>query len=663
MAASSIATPHPLRLPTAQNERVLRELHRIWPVSQRPEAIQKLVIEAGAPDGAAAMAQLWDLLPTGLRSVALGRVFGLPIFPVEITSKLAPLMPAAKCEEELFLPVEAGERHLVVVTPVPWRVEVIRRNALRLVVRTAGAGAPAALPSRVSVGYCSPEQFEKAVQSLRWCQQPGKKEADDEVARLAGAQEALPELDLTGEKTAAEKDQPTDEVLRPVFEFAVANAATDIQFQPDIDPVSRANFLRSRVRISGVYQDIQAERRDGRDWSEVLKARLAGLCKSPDKGAGVDGKFRLRIRKVGSVLPVRIDVRFQALRIDLGQSISLRLLDKTKRLPSAAELFTYAPLVGRWIRDFLPEPSGALLVCGPTGSGKTTTLNVLIAELDAVAQNIISIEDPPEYQLPGIAQVSIETIRTGTAWGDAAEDPWSLVLRAALRKDPDTLLVGEIRDRTVADIAAQAVVTGHQVFSTLHVDTVTGLGLRMKSLGIDPTSFYYALRIVTSQRLVSRCCPNCARSVTFEESGEAATWLQQQDLPQEWLDDLMSGRFQPRIAVPGARCPVCSGRGYVGAVTVMEGLDVADPDLQQFLAEQANLGRDVQPFDLEAFMRKKKWPQMPVSALRAIFPGATDRAAAEQSVKLRSEVARCDREWKATGSPSWDWSVDEGAVP
>lgn len=363
----------------------------------------------------------------------------------------------------------------------------------------------------------------------------------EEISGLARALEKdLGDAVDFGELTATvgTEGAPVVRLLQSLFEDAMQVGASDVHIEP------QEGFLQIRVRVDGVLQtQTQADKRIGGALAQRLKL-MAGLDIS-EKRLPQDGRFSVRLKDN------TIDVRLSTLPTTYGESAVMRLLNQgagMRRLDSIG----MPPGMLKRFREVLARTSGMVLVTGPTGSGKTTTLYAALAEINAAELKVITVEDPVEYRLPAITQVQVN---------DKIELTFARVLRACLRQDPDVILVGEMRDAETAEIGLRAAITGHLVLSTLHTRDAISTPFRLLDMGVPPFMVATSLQAVIAQRLVRVNCPECSAPHT--------------PTPQEqsWLDaTLESGTsLTPKR---GLGCSACNGTGYAGRQGVYELLEM-----------------------------------------------------------------------------------------
>ncbi len=339
---------------------------------------------------------------------------------------------------------------------------------------------------------------------------------------------------------ATDSDAPVVKLLQKIFEEALSTKASDIHIEPDEE------VLRIRLRIDGVLvEQVMNEKRIAA--AVVVRLKLMSNLDISEKRLPQDGRFNLRLGRKN------IDVRVSTVPVQFGESVVMRILDHTEGVRPLTHVGMPANYIERF-RKVIRRPYGLVLVTGPTGSGKTTTLYGALSELNTPEKKIITVEDPVEYRLPRISQVQIHE-RIGLDFGK--------VLRASLRQDPDILLVGEIRDAESAEIALRAAMTGHLVLSTLHTNDAVTSALRLVDMGVDPYLVAASLKAVVAQRLIRRICESCS---------EAHTLTDDEILVYRALKPGHDHRTE--TFRKGAGCPHCFNTGYRGRVGVFELLEI-----------------------------------------------------------------------------------------
>jgi MSHA biogenesis protein MshE len=336
-------------------------------------------------------------------------------------------------------------------------------------------------------------------------------------------------------------DAPVVKLLQSMFEDAIQVNASDIHVEPD------EKELRIRFRIDGVLRvQTTADRRIAPSLVSRVKL-MAGLDIS-EKRLPQDGRTNIRIRDKS------IDVRVSTMPVQYGESMVLRLLNPFAGVLNLEQVGMPKHLLERF-RRLIHQPNGMVLVTGPTGSGKTTTLYAALKELNRPESKVLTVEDPVEYRLTGINQVQVNT---------KIELTFARVLRSMLRQDPDIILVGEMRDQETAEIGLRAAMTGHMVLSTLHTNDAISTALRLIDMGVEPYMVAGSLRGVVSQRLVRRICESCAEPAELSPAHKAI-------LRSEVGDKAETLQFKR-----GRGCSHCNATGYQGRIGVFEYLDMDD---------------------------------------------------------------------------------------
>jgi MSHA biogenesis protein MshE len=354
-----------------------------------------------------------------------------------------------------------------------------------------------------------------------------------------------------------QEDAPVVKLLQTVFEEAVKTRASDIHFEP------QEKYLRIRFRIDGVLH-VQTDADLKIAGAVALRLKLMSGLDISEKRLPQDGRFNIKIRNVP------IDVRISSMPTQHGESIVMRILNQATGLLGLGNLGMSEEILGR-MRRAIGRPSGMMLVTGPTGSGKTTTLYAALKELNSTESKIVTVEDPVEYRLPNINQVQIH---------EKIDLTFDRVLRSALRQDPDIILVGEIRDQITAEIGMRAAMTGHMVLSTLHTNDSISTPVRLLDMGVPRYMVALSLQMVLAQRLVRVNCDICAQPYA-PSPGE-----------REWLRSELQAGIDGHRYLRGAGCSNCANTGYLGRTGLYEMLEMTNE-----LAESLNVG------DMNAFMR------------------------------------------------------------
>jgi MSHA biogenesis protein MshE len=334
-------------------------------------------------------------------------------------------------------------------------------------------------------------------------------------------------------------DATVGKLLQSVFEDAVQMRASDIHIEPD------QNLLRIRQRIDGVLQEnVLKEHKIAS--AMVLRLKLMAGLDISEKRLPQDGRFNLVINGHS------IDVRMSTMPVQYGESVVMRLLDQSAGLLSLDQTGMPDDLINRF-RHQISRPHGMILVTGPTGSGKTTTLYGALSELNQSSKKIITVEDPVEYRLPRINQVQVNA---------KINLSFSGVLRTALRQDPDILMVGEMRDNETVEIGLRGALTGHLVLSTLHTNDAITSVLRLIDMGAAGFLVGSSLRAIIAQRLVRRVCENCSQDHHISSQEKM------------WLQHLVGEAANKATFKKGQGCQSCQYTGYKGRIGVFEFLEM-----------------------------------------------------------------------------------------
>jgi MSHA biogenesis protein MshE len=344
---------------------------------------------------------------------------------------------------------------------------------------------------------------------------------------------------LLGSAPGAE-DAPVVKLLNTVFEEALKMRASDIHVEP------QEKSLAIRFRIDGILH-VQTEADSKIATALVLRLKLMSGLDISEKRLPQDGRFAIQLRGKP------VDVRISTMPTQFGESVVMRLLVQNAGLMDLSRLHM-PPRVLERFRNAIHRPSGIVLVTGPTGSGKTTTLYAGMGELNTPEKKIITVEDPVEYRLPGLNQVQVH---------DKIDLSFARVLRSALRQDPDIILVGEMRDQETAEIGMRAAMTGHLVLSTLHTNDALSTPIRLLDMGVPRYMVALSIQMVLAQRLLRVICENCAEP--HELLPHEREWLRFE------LGDAIDGhRFRS-----GRGCAHCSNTGYQGRQAVYEFLEMS----------------------------------------------------------------------------------------
>jgi len=335
------------------------------------------------------------------------------------------------------------------------------------------------------------------------------------------------------------EEAPIVKLLQSVFDDAAQVRASDIHIEP------QDGRLAIRFRIDGVLH-LQTEADIKVATPLALRLKLMADLDISEKRLPQDGRFAVKVRNQ------RIDVRISTMPTQYGESVVMRLLSQVG-MNLRLDAIGMPPRIVERFRAIVQRPNGLVLVTGPTGSGKTTTLYSALSELNSVEKKLITVEDPVEYRLPGVNQVQVN---------DKIDLSFARVLRSALRQDPDIVLVGEMRDQETAQIGLRAAMTGHLVLSTLHTNSAASTPLRLMDMGVPRYMVGGSLQAVLAQRLVRVICESC--TTPYRPTPAELTWVL-----QELGERAVSTQF-----FHGKGCSHCNGTGYRGRTGVYELLEM-----------------------------------------------------------------------------------------
>ena len=469
---------------------------------------------------------------------ALARYYDLPFYaelaPGEIDEEVARRVPIQFLKYHIMVPLKAaafsppldGARDMdwVIAVMDPGRFQPVDELVRRLAIEAyhiVVAPGPTIL-SAINICYeFSPDSAEQLVQDM---------EEDGQIV-IHDLQDAP---DLLEDASEA----PIIKLVNHIISRSVKAGASDIHIEAYQDQ------LKVRYRIDGILYDMLSPPR----WihaSLISRIKVMARLNIAERRLPQDGRIEI---KIGNQ---EIDVRVSTLPTTFGERVVLRLLNKSKSLIGFSELGLCDQRLEQ-LQELIASPNGIILVTGPTGSGKTTTLYAVLQSIRTPQINIITIEDPVEYQIAGISQIQVNP---------KIDLTFARGLRSIVRQDPDVILVGEIRDRETADIAVQSALTGHLVFSTLHTNDSAGAMTRLVDIGVEPFLISSAVLAVIAQRLVRQLCPQCRQS--YRPAPEAMRQL-----------DIDPARLDGQVFYRPIGCPQCFQTGYKGRIAIFEILEM-----------------------------------------------------------------------------------------
>ncbi len=488
---------------------------------------------------------------------------------VNIPTELAQALPKNIAKQYQVVPVRAVKDELYLAMSDPmnfYAIEEVRKAVRKKVVPMVATAAA----------------VERAIQVLYGNE--GAAKAIEEMKREAAASQdvSVPDAAFVSNQLGDDtiSNAPTIRLVNAIIERAITERASDIHLEP------RENELQVRMRIDGLMRYIMTVPRDLQG-SVISRIKIMSSLDIAEHRIPQDGRFNVKMKDKD------IDLRISTLPTVYGEKIVARLLDKSgQKLSKDAIGLTGTDL--QKYEHMLHCRSGVLLIVGPTGSGKSTTMYTMIDDLNKDDVNLVTLEDPVEYNVDGVNQVQINE-KTGMTFASGR--------RAILRQDPDIIAVGEIRDGETADIAMRSAITGHVVLSTIHTNDAVGTIERLFDIGVEPYLVSSAMRGIISQRLVRRICPNCKES--YEPSEDELLEL---GMPAK------SGMLFYR----GKGCPNCFHTGYRGRTAVFEMLEITSK-------VRAMISRRASRDEIETELKKPEsgFVSLRKNALRLVLEGVT----------------------------------------
>lgn len=461
------------------------------------------------------------------------KALGIPFISLSSTT-FSPvainMIPRAVAERFLLIPFLFDEKTNILSIAMS---DPVNLEAISFVRQKTGKA--------IKVFAAIPTEVEKAIEEQY------RQELASEVVQAVKETE-----ELTGSKTVDSKqisqiikEAPIAKIVSTILEFAVASRSSDVHIEPLEDRV------RVRYRIDGILYDKLSLPKSVQE-AVISRIKILSEMKIDEHRSPQDGRFNF---KVGEN---EVDLRISVLPTVHGEKVVMRLLRKSGGIPTLMEL-GLSGMALKNLESAILRPHGIIIVCGPTGSGKTTTLYAVLSRLNTTRVNIVSLEDPVEYQIAGVNQVQINpTVGLTFATG----------LRSFLRQDPNIILVGEIRDEETTDLAMQAALTGHLVFSTLHTSNAAGTLPRLLDLGAENFLLASTMNAVVGQRIVRRVCSRCREAYTPPQ--------QIKEEIKSVLGNLLNKKDEDIKLYRATGCSECGNSGYIGRVGVFEVLPVSE---------------------------------------------------------------------------------------
>ncbi len=483
-------------------------------------------------------------------AVSMGRVLNTP--PVNLSRLIIPpevadLVPREMAHNHKIVPISRLDNKLFLAMADPLNVLAVDdvRRITKLEVAPLIASEKAIIDKLNNIDASKSGSMEDIIQNAK---QQG--EIDENAENLEISRESFDEVNLD-QLAASSEEAPVIRLANLILLQAVKDRASDVHIEPF------EKTMRLRYRIDGVLVDATPPPKQ-MQLALVSRFKIMSSLDIAERRLPQDGRMRIRVGGKD------YDLRVSIMPTVHGEKIVLRVLDKGN-LSASLDKLGLDPDTFQQVRAAVDAPHGLILVTGPTGSGKTTTLYSALNELNSPVYNIITVEDPVEFQIPGINQVATKK-EIGLTFANA--------LRSILRQDPDIIMIGEIRDTETAEIAVEAALTGHQVLSTMHCNDAPGAIARLDDMGIAPFLISSSVILSCAQRLMRRICSHCKEPVTY---------------PDKMYNDLGidPSIFDGVALYRGRGCERCKNSGYSGRMAVIEAMTISD-EIRKLIIARAN---------------------------------------------------------------------------
>ena len=482
-------------------------------------------------------------------AVCMGRVLNTPpvnLSRISIPPEVADVLPRDVAQNHKVIPVSRLENKLFIAMADPLNVLALDdvRRITKLEVSPMIAAEKAILDKLTSLDAAKGGSMEDIIQDAQ------KQENSEEADNLEVAKESVEEVNLD-QLAASSEEAPVIKLANLILVQAIKDRASDIH----IEPYERG--MKLRYRVDGVLMDATPPPKQ-LQLALASRFKIMSSLDIAERRLPQDGRMRVRVSGKD------YDLRVSIMPTVHGEKIVLRVLDKSN-LSASLDKLGLDPDTFQQVKTAVDAPHGLILVTGPTGSGKTTTLYSALNELNNPIYNIITVEDPVEFQIPGINQVPVKK-EIGLTFANA--------LRSILRQDPDIIMIGEIRDTETAEIAIEAALTGHQVLSTMHCNDAPGAIARLDDMGIAPFLISSSVILSCAQRLMRRICSHCKEPVTY---------------PEKMYNDLNidPSTFDGVTLYRGRGCDRCKGSGYAGRLAIIEAMTISD-EIRKLIIARAN---------------------------------------------------------------------------
>lgn len=521
--------------PTAQNGNATLEDILLHQGLLRPDQVSALKLESiNSGQNVEKLLIDHNLVTPEKVAEAKAQLLNLPFIKLEgkgISTEALNLVPEPVAKRYVLLPYEKQGDQLLVVMADPLDIQVIQ-----FIEKKSGMRVKAALGLPTDIMKAINDQYSQNLTS-------------EVTSALKEVEDVRPDQQESTSGPEVIHEAPVSNIVNQLLEYAIKTRASDIHIEPQEDRT------RVRYRIDGILQEKILLPKGVHD-ALISRIKILSTLKIDEKRLPQDGRFSYNY---GTTL---IDLRVSTVPTVFGEKVVMRLLPKSNTAPTLQEL----GLRGVSLKSFetqMLRTHGIILVCGPTGSGKTTTLYSVLTKVSTTKVNVVTVEDPVEYQILGVNQVQVNT-QVGLTFASA--------LRSFLRQDPNVIMVGEIRDTETADLAIQAALTGHQVFSTIHTNSASGAPSRLLDMGVEPFLLTSSLNAVVGQRVARKICPHCR--VAFDAPPEVVSNIK----------DVLGKLFPIKALTPqggikiykGQGCAKCNNLGYLGRMGVFEVLVVSD---------------------------------------------------------------------------------------
>ncbi len=483
-------------------------------------------------------------------AVSMGRVLNVPpinLTRISIPPEVVELLPRDTAHNYKIVPISRLENRLFIAMADPLNVLAIDdvKRITKLEISPLIASEKAIIDKLNAFDATKGGSMEDIIQDAQ-----KQKDADEDADSIEAIKEGLEEVNID-QLAASSGEAPVIKLANLIIVQAIKDRASDIHLEPF------EKNMRLRYRVDGVLMDATPPPKQ-MQLALASRFKIMSSLDIAERRLPQDGRMRVRVSGKD------FDLRVSVMPTVHGEKIVLRVLDKSN-LTASIDKLGLDPETFKQVKAAIDAPHGLILVTGPTGSGKTTTLYSALNELNNPIYNIITVEDPVEFQVPGINQVPTKK-EIGLTFANA--------LRSILRQDPDIIMIGEIRDTETAEIAIEAALTGHQVLSTMHCKDAPGAIARLDDMGIAPFLISSSVILSCAQRLMRRICSHCREPVTY---------------PPKMFEDLGidPATFSGVQLYRGRGCDRCKNSGYAGRMAIIEAMTITD-QIRKLIIARAN---------------------------------------------------------------------------